>query len=302
MSDFGFEHSFKNAVSRLHEHYGFKIGETAVTRVTLKHAHRIGENQNSRPPVGALPACGAGRLVAESDGCLLPIVETADTAGDRRRTRKVDFQEARLNAAQAVGKATIVYEAGFTDVDQTGWLWAQAVREAGWGLDSNIHALGDGAPWIRNQAGIIFGKQGSYLIDYFHLCEYLSAAAPTCAKDPKRWMNTQKKRLKAGRYEKVIEALKSFIEAENIPKEQAPVRAACRYMNNRRDCFFYDQALAQDLPIGSGLIESGHKHILQARLKIAGAAWKRANADAMAQARAYRANGQWNNYWTKSAA
>ncbi len=34
----------------------------------------------------------------------------------------------------------------------------------------------------------------------------------------------------------------------------------------------YPGAISRDLPIGSGLIESGHKHVLQARLKKAGSA------------------------------
>ena len=39
---------------------------------------------------------------------------------------------------------------------------------------------------------------------------------------------------------------------------------AYRYLNNRRDCLDYKSALKNDLPIGSGLIESGHRHVLQA--------------------------------------
>lgn len=47
-----------------------------------------------------------------------------------------------------------------------------------------------------------------------------------------------------------------------------------------------------------GLIESGHKHVLQARLKKAGTAWlaaNAANADAMAQLCVLRANHQWED-------
>ncbi len=44
----------------------------------------------------------------------------------------------------------------------------------------------------------------------------------------------------------------------------------------------------RDLPIGSGLIESGRKHVLQARMKLPGTAWKIDNAEHMV-----RANKQW---------
>jgi len=68
------------------------------------------------------------------------------------------------------------------------------------------------------------------------------------------------------------------------------VREARRYLGNRRDPPDYPRALRLDLPIGSGLIESGHRHVLQVRLKRPGTAWLPDNADALAQLRVLRAN------------
>jgi hypothetical protein len=41
---------------------------------------------------------------------------------------------------------------------------------------SRVHGLGDGALRIAEQTDIQFGVQGSYLIDFYHLCNYCSAA------------------------------------------------------------------------------------------------------------------------------
>ncbi len=57
------------------------------------------------------------------------------------------------------------------------------------------------------------------------------------------------------------------------------------------------ELLRLELPIGSGLIESGHRHVLQARLKKAGAAWLVENADEIANLRVLRANGDWLSLW-----
>jgi hypothetical protein len=54
---------------------------------------------------------------------------------------------------------------------------------------------------------------------------------------------------------------------------------------------------AQHLPIGSGEIESGHRHVIQKRLKVAGAWWKETNAHSMLNLRTARANHQWKHYW-----
>ena len=68
----------------------------------------------------------------------------------------------RLTAAQVQGKATTIYAATFGEVDEVGRRWGQCARDAGWGLNSQIHALGDGAEWIRLQTREVFGAQGTF--------------------------------------------------------------------------------------------------------------------------------------------
>ena len=80
------------------------------------------------------------------------------------------------------------------------------------------------------------------------------------------------------------------------------MRAAMRYLTNRLDYLDYQRAMEQELPIGSGLIESGHKHVLHARLKQAGSAWNPNNAHAIAQLRALRSNSLWDAFWLPSLA
>ena len=46
---------------------------------------------------------------------------------------------------------------------------------------TRVNDLGDGAPWIADQIEQQFGTQGRYLIDFYHLCDYLVAAAPVYA-------------------------------------------------------------------------------------------------------------------------
>jgi hypothetical protein len=82
-----------------------------------------------------------------------------------------------------------------------------------------------------------------------------------------------------------------------VADEDAPVRNAYRYLTNRLDCLDYPRALKLELPIGSGMIESGHRHVLHARLKKAGAAWLATSADQIAQLRVLRANQQWDSFW-----
>ena len=75
------------------------------------------------------------------------------------------------------------------------------------------------------------------------------------------------------------------------------MRAAQRYLSGRREQLDYAGARAAGLPIGSGEVESGHRHVIQQRLKLAGCWWKENNAEAMLGLRVARANQRWDSYW-----
>jgi len=296
LTDFGCEHSFKQAAARVLEHYGFEINASAVREVTLENAQRAEQTLQKEyaESFRVLPAVGAQYVVAQADGSMICTVAPGPRKGQRPR----DWKEIRLTAAQALGKVETFYAATFGQVDEVGRRWGHCARRAGRGLNSQVHALGDGAEWIRLQTREVFGSQGTFLCDYFHVSEYLGAAAPSCrAQAPERWRRTQQDRLKRGALAKVIEALAEHLEPPGTPEELAPVRNGHRYVTNRTDCLDYPRALRLGLPIGSGMIESGHRHVLQARLKKAGAAWLITNADRIANLRVLRANGQWLTLW-----
>jgi hypothetical protein len=63
----------------------------------------------------------------------------------------------------------------------------------------------------------------------------------------------------------MIQELQAHQEAQTLPDEQALVRCDIRYLSHRIHCLDYPKAIAPNLPIGSGLIESAHKHVIQAR-------------------------------------
>jgi hypothetical protein len=296
LTDFGSEHSFARAAQSVREHYGFEIGASMVRTATLKHAQRARTQlqKEYEQPFRVLPAVGADYVVAEADGTMICTVEP----GSRKGRRPREWKEMRLTAAQALDSATTVYAATFGRVEETGRRWGHCARQAGWGLNSRIHTVGDGADGIRLQSREIFGEAGSFLCDFFHVSEYLGGGAPVCGgpkADP--WRRTQQKRLRRGAYQQVIESLAGHLEPLGTPEEDAPVRHGHRYLSNRTDCLDYPRALALGLPIGSGMIESGHRHVLQARLKKAGTAWLKDHADQIAHLRVIRSSHQWLSLW-----
>ena len=135
-------------------------------------------------------------------------------------------------------------------------------------------------------------------LDFFHACDYLSACAKSAAfSEDSTWFETQKQSLKQGESAAIISLLESQAEPQSIVDEQAPIRTAHRYFSNRSEQLDYPSALEKELPIGSGLIEGAHRHVLQKRLKLSGAWWERNNLKHMVALRITRANNQWDDYW-----
>src|SRR5262249_48951988 len=157
-------------------HSGIKLGASAVRAATLEHAQRAQKKMEEeyKESFRVLPAVGAEHVIAEADGTLIRTVQPGSRKGKRPR----DWQEMRLVAGPTKDSATTVYGATFGSVEETGRRWGHCVRHAGWGANSQIHALGDGAEWIRLQTREVFQSQGTFLCDFYHVSEYLAAAAP----------------------------------------------------------------------------------------------------------------------------
>ena len=97
--------------------------------------------------------------------------------------------------------------------------WAHCAKSAGWGLDSQIHVVADGAEWIRLQSREVFSDQEHFLCDFYHVSQYLADASKSCrAQSPERWRKTQQKRLKSGAATKVVQELAEHIEPPGTPK------------------------------------------------------------------------------------
>lgn len=288
--DFGAEESFARAAARVQEHYGLAVAAEQVRQQTLKHGAQISA-LTVVPPKQVAPT-----LITQLDGSMIPIVIVPTEGADRRRGKQLIWREARLCLARPEDSATPCYGATLGSVSVTGDLWRATATAAGLGEGTQVHGVGDGAEWILNQFQEQFGSQGDYLVDFYHVSEYLAAAAAVISpKNPDRWRHRQQGRLLENKVAAVLRSLAAHLEPEATP--QAPVRAAHRYLNQRRDHLDYAGARAAGLCIGSGEIESGHRHVIQQRLKLAGSWWKEPHAQAMLGLRVARANQLWHRYW-----
>ena len=299
VTDFAADAPFAQAMDKLVEHYGVLLNDSTIRRITEGHAQRI--FANTQLPDAWPTHEGAALVIVEMDGGMVPLVEPDENCADRRKNKHLRWQEAKLCLAHEKGSKTLRFGGTLQgDVDHAGRHLFACARGVGFGTSSRVHAVGDGAEWISSQVDTRFGAQSEYLVDFYHVCEYLSAAGDVIAPEPAVrtvWMDEQKGRLKTQRANEVIALLKAHLEAPHVADENAPVRRCHRYLSHRTQQLNYQHALANELPIGSGEIESAHRYIVQARLKRPGAWWRAANAEHMLALRLNRANRQWHDYW-----
>jgi hypothetical protein len=297
ITDFGADHAFGQVPKKLQEHYGIDIPVSTARNITGFH----GQQMLKQKEIVSLPLTVPGCLqqVGEIDGCMLPIVTIGEKEGDKRKQKTLHWQEARLVLVHEQGSVTPKFDATFGgSVDDAGQSLMNCAVAAGFGTQTHLHGVGDGATWIANQFETQFGTQASYLIDFYHVCEYLGAASKICAPDnPAAWMDRQKTLLKNNESAVVIENLTTYLETDDISNDKAPVRACHRYLSNRPEQLDYKGAIAKGLPIGSGEIESAHRYVIQKRLKLPGTWWKAANIEPMLALRTVRENDDWEKYW-----
>jgi hypothetical protein len=297
LTDFGSEESFEQASLRVYEHYRVKIAGTSIRRITEHHGEALQDEFQSEV---RMPAGGVRQLLAETDGTMIPVLQIKSGQGDKRKKRQVIWREVRLCLAGRVGSKTRRYRTSLGTVEEVGRQWRAAVVESGGGADTRLHCVGDGAPWIVSQVKAQFGEEATYLVDFYHVSDYLSAASQVVGGARSReWLKTAQEKMKTNQVEWVLQQLSWHLEAETVADKDAPVRVCYRYLHRRLEYLDYAGAIAAGLPIGSGEVESGHRTVIQKRLKIAGAWWKEENAEKMLALRTTRANQEWEDYWSR---
>ena len=82
--------------------------------------------------------------------------------------------------------------------------------------DTLIHAVSDGARWIAAQYELHSGQQHTFVLDFYHACDYLSKAGDLLRlEDKSEWMLEQKQKLKEGQaYEITAEFKRTSSEEE----------------------------------------------------------------------------------------
>ena len=162
-------------------------------------------------------------------------------------------------------------------------------------------ALGDGADWIWNLVELHLPGVPQ-LLDFYHAAEHLYATAQAVWPDQTagNWWQRRLQQLKEGELSNFFAALKWLARSRSGSFKGEPELSPeylLRYFLKNKERLNYRWALAENLPIGSGSVESAARHIVQQRLKQAGMRWSDSGAQAILNLRTLHRNGKFEQYW-----
>lgn len=166
---------------------------------------------------------------------------------------------------------------------------------------NQIIFVADGAPWIWNIADEIINEMNIdsskvyKVLDFYHACEHLWAVIDAMSEldqaQKYRLFKKYRSRLKKGHINSIIEIL-----GQKEPKNK-DVHKELRYFHGIEDRCRYDFFVQQNIPIGSGAIESIIRRVVNLRLKGAGMFWENENAEAFLHLRCQLKANRWNQFF-----
>lgn len=163
----------------------------------------------------------------------------------------------------------------------------------GVGTALEVVAVMDGADWL--QRFIDFQRPDAIrILDFPHAVEYLTRASHEAhgvgTTTTKEWISTEAHALKHDGPDPVLAALRAL-----PPGEQRDT--ALGYLEPRHAQLQYPTFRAAGYPIGSGIVESANKVVVQDRLKGSGMHWAPANVDPMLALRTIVCADRWDEAW-----
>lgn len=304
---------FEKASDLLGEIGSIPMAGSKVERITEQIGTRVQEWEKGRQQkamagldVGSNPA--VDRLYVEADGTTVPMRVEGARDKNQRTKGKVEYKEVKVGAVfdatvdesgQAQGGEK-TYTGTFEDAAACVRQVVSEAKARGSDKAKEIVLLNDGGEWLWNRLPTEFpGRKVTQILDWCHPSERLGEISAwtfgngTVA--AKRWAEHQRDLLYAGKVGDVIPAIARLKPSGKEGQEF--VRQSLGYFRDHAHRMNYAELRAKGYFIGSGVIESACKHIVNHRFKQAGMKWSRLHVPKILALRVARASGWWNQFW-----
>lgn len=278
-----------------------QVGQETVRRLTEQAGAALEAQETEQAQAGwqEEPARKQqeARLALSADGAMVPLIkgewaeartlaigvvaaQSSPQDGDERRVEHLSYFS-RVTSAERFTELAEV------EMRRRRVLQAEAVC-----------ALGDGADWLQTFFDV-HRPDAVRILDFPHAAEHLNAVLSAIGEAGSE--------VPAGTLSRCLHVLKHrgphtlLRLSTRLPQEVAQqdgIREHLGYFKKREVMMHYPQFRQQGWPIGSGMVESANKLVVEARLKGAGMRWQRNNVNALLALRNAVCNERWSPMWS----
>jgi hypothetical protein len=281
--DLGASTSFADAQRELGKLTGLAVAAETIRRYTERRGRELEAADRAATRVveatreaAAEVAPTPGELVVEADGVMVRYRSGWHEVKLGLVGGQVDGELGALTyvgareAPEAFGPRLLAEAARRGALDVVGW------EGPGGSLATlrRVIVLGDGAPWIWNLAAEHFGERIE-IVDFYHAAQHVWAIAHALFGEgtalAARWARFASLALEYDGATSLLALLAATKAAS--PDATAILQRERQYFRTHAARMDYPAFRAQGLPLGSGAVEAAARHLVQLRMKRAGARW-----------------------------
>ena len=280
---------------------GVRLTESMIRRVTLKSGRilvaleekAVELLEKEAPTVEA----SAPRLQLSVDGAMVPLRRGAWAEARTLVVAALGCEDSQLRAD------TLSYFSRMSDHATFSRMATIETHRRGVEKAELVLAINDGAEWIQETVDL-HRPDAVRILDWAHASSHVHDAGHAFfGEGCGAWCEAQLAILRHGEPIDVIVELARL--ADTLDAEhpaQATVAQNLIYLAKRYDQIQYAAYSARGYPIGSGIVESANRTVVQARLKGAGMHWAPSSVNPILALRSAACSDRWSFVWPRIAA
>jgi hypothetical protein len=291
---------FEKATELLADFMGIGVSEMVSQKYTEAAGAAYEELQNEEVEwlerEAPLAEKGGDKLQISVDGAMVPLLH--GIWGEVRTLVVGEVQPAvEERGEKVVHTHNLSYFSRKVNAEEFQRLALVEIHRRGVERASAVAAIVDGADW--EQGFIDYHCPGAIrILDFPHAGEHVNGIGECLYGDhtpeSQAWLGERLHRLKQEGPDKLLGEFQ--ILQQHYPEAQA-ISGNLAYLEKRKDQMQYPLFQAQGWPIGSGIVESGNKLVVEARLKGAGMHWAENHVNSMLALRNIICSDRWKSEW-----
>ena len=236
-----------------------------------------------------------------ADGAMVPLI-----GGVWAEVKTLAIGTVARQANGAIHTTALSYCSRLTDAREFARVTRGETQRRGTETAGVVCAVQDGAVWLQELVAL-HRPDAVRILDFPHAVQQISAVGQAVwgagSVQAVAWLDKQCHALKHDDPDVVLAAIRAVpVEQAVVPAQAAEARdATLGYLASRRAQIAYADFQAAGYPIGSGMVESANKLVVEARLKGSGMHWARKNVNGMVALRALVCSDRWTEGWVAIA-